>query len=123
MNYWLEHCEPPRPRPDGITWDVFISYRSLDRTWAIALYDMLKQCKYEVFLDQYVLVPGSGLATQLGTNLSRSASGVLVWSKRTADSSWVEDELNTMISRKNGSKKDSNPFYFVVAALDREEPP
>jgi hypothetical protein len=33
-NYWIEHCAPPRPRPQGIEWDLFISYRSLDRSIA-----------------------------------------------------------------------------------------
>src|SRR5688572_32952713 len=75
-NYWIEHCAPPRPRPQGLEWDVFISYRSLDRVWAVALYDMLRQCGYNVFLDQFVLVAGQGLASQLARQLARSASGV-----------------------------------------------
>lgn len=123
MNYWLEQCEPPRMRRAGIEWDVFISYRSLDRTWAIALYDMLTQCGYKVFLDQFVLVPGQGLETQLGENLERSASGVLVWSERTADSNWVKRELNAMVARQTGSENGPDPFYFVVAALDSKAPP
>ena len=40
-NYWIEHCDQPRHRPNDVKWDVFISYRSLDRVWALALYDML----------------------------------------------------------------------------------
>lgn len=123
MNYWIDHCEPPRTRPDTIDWDVFISYRSLDRVWALALYDMLVQCGYRVFLDQFVLVPGKGLASQLGKNLNRSASGVLVWSKRTADSKWVENELDAMVARRNDTADSEVPFYFVVASLDGEKPP
>lgn len=123
MNYWIEHCEPPRTRPPGIKWDVFISYRSLDRTWAIALYDMLAQCGYTVFLDQFVLVAGHGLETQLGDNLRQSASGVLVWSERTADSKWVTRELNAMIKRQTDTEDGPHPFFFVVAALDKKEPP
>jgi len=122
MNYWLEHCEPPRPRPTGVDWDVFVSYRSLDRSWAIALYDMLTQCGYKVFVDQFVLVAGQGLATQLGENLDRSNSGVLLWSERTADSKWVANELNAMIARQAESGSDPNPFYFVVAMLDLKKP-
>jgi len=119
MNYWLDHCEPPRPRPDGVEWDVFVSYRSLDRTWAIALYDMLTQCGYKVFVDQYVLVPGQGLATQLGNNLQRSNGGVLLWSKNTAGSQWVENELNQMVARQAAGADGPNPFHFVVAGLDK----
>jgi len=123
MNYWIEHCEPPRPRSENIEWDGFISYRSLDRVWAIALYDMLTQCGYKVFLDQFVLVAGQGLASQLGKNLERSASGVLIWSKNTADSRWVENELDSMAARKNNTTGTAFPFYFVVASLDGQQPP
>ncbi|MEM8557297.1 MAG: toll/interleukin-1 receptor domain-containing protein [Bacteroidota bacterium] len=123
MNYWIKHCEPPRSRSEGMRWDVFISYRSLDRIWAIALYDMLKQCGYQVFLDQFVLVTGQGLASQLGKNLDRSASGVLLWSKSTDDSNWVENEMDTMIARKNSTAGTEVPFFFVVASLDGKPPP
>jgi tetratricopeptide (TPR) repeat protein len=121
MNYWLEHCEPPRPKPDVFLWDVFVSYRSLDRVWAVGLYDMLVQCGYKVFVDQFVLVPGGGLASQLGKHLQRSSSGVLLWSKNTADSVWVENEYNLMVARKAATAQTKNPFYFVVADLDKTE--
>jgi tetratricopeptide (TPR) repeat protein len=123
MNYWIEHCEQPRPRPADVDWDVFISYRSVNRIWAVALYDMLTQCKYKIFLDQYVLVPGQGLASQLGKNLQRSASGVLIWSLNTADSEWVENEFDAMVARKNDTAKEEFPFFFVVASLDGQKPP
>ena len=83
---------------------------------------MLKQCGYDVFLDQFVLVPGQGVATQLGRHLSESASGVLVWSTHTEDSKWVENEYDTMASRKNDTSTEF-PFYFVVASLDGQKPP
>src|SRR5262245_16923894 len=102
-NYWIEYCAPPRPRPPGIEWDVFISYRSLDRVWALALYDMLRQCGYRVFLDQFVLVVGRGLSSQLAKQLTHSASGVLIWSERSADSRWIESEMDAMVARKNNS--------------------
>jgi len=123
MNYWIEHCQAPRPRPENVEWDAFISYRSLDRVWAVALYDTLTQCGYNVFMDQFVLVAGQGLATQLGKNLERSASGVLIWSKNTADSQWVENELNAMVVRRTNTAGTAFPFYFVVASLDRQQPP
>ena len=123
QNYWIEHCAPPRPRPNGIEWDVFISYRSLDRVWAVALYDMLHQCGYRVFLDQFVLVVGMGLASQLAKQLERSASGVLIWSERSADSTWVESEVDAMVARKNNSAASTFPFYYVVASLDHRAPP
>ena len=122
-NYWIEHCAPPRPRRQGLDWDVFISYRSLDRIWAVTLYDMLQQCGYSVFLDQFVLAAGRGLASQIGKQLQRSGSGVLIWSQRSSDSTWVESEMDAMVSRKNNSAGTDFPFYFVLASLDQQMPP
>jgi hypothetical protein len=122
VNYWIEHCEPPRPRPENVDWDVFISYRSLDRVWTVALYDMLTQCGYAVFMDQFALVPGQGLASQLGKNLDRSASGVLIWSQRTAASKWVEKEIDAIVAREANAAETDFPFHFVVASLDGQPP-
>jgi hypothetical protein len=122
-NSWIDFCEPPRPRPPGFDWDVFVSYRSLDRLWSIALYDMLTQCGYKVFLDQFVLVPGQGLTSQLGRNLQRSASGVLLWSERAEDSKWVEKEIDLMSTQQTNSIGADFPFNFVVASLDGRNPP
>lgn len=120
---WIDFCDPPRPRPPGIDWDVFISYRSLDRLWSIALYDMLTQCGYKVFLDQFVLVPGQGLTSQLGQNLQRSASGVLLWSERAEDSKWVQKEIDLMSTKQTNSIGSDFSFNFVVASLDGKTPP
>jgi len=66
---------PPRPRADGIDWDVFISYRSVNRPWAIALHDMLIEVRYAVFLDQFVLASGKSLIGQLGNHIDKSRHG------------------------------------------------
>lgn len=123
MTSWIDACARPRVRPDGFDWDVFLSYRSLDREWTIALYDALSQCGYRVFLDQFVLVAGKGLTSQLGQNLERSASGVLIWSTRTGDSAWVEAEIDAMSARQKNSQGSDFPFFYVVASLDGKKPP
>lgn len=122
-SYWLQHCPKPRPRPPGYDWDAFISYRSADRIWALALYDMLQQCGYKIFLDQYVLTAGSGVLSQLSANLRRSASGVIVWSERSEDSAWVEREVSAMVELKDSRANTSLPFNFVAAKLDSEPLP
>jgi len=83
---------------------------------------MLTQCGYTVFMDQFVLVAGQGLSSQLGKNLGSSASGVLIWSQKAADSKWVESEFDTMYARKNNSANEKFPFYFVMASLDGQQP-
>ena len=56
MQLWLQHAPAP-PSEESNSYDVFISYRSSDRAWAMALYDVLKFVGWEPFLDQYDLVP------------------------------------------------------------------
>lgn len=121
--YWVEHCAKPRSRPAGYEWDVFVSYRSVDRVWAAALRDMLIQAGFRVFLDQFVLVPGGGLGSQLAANLQRSASGVLLWSSAASDSNWVQNEYDTMLSLAASSRGSKFPYYFVVAQIERGTPP
>jgi Flp pilus assembly protein TadD len=123
MTTWLDLCPPPRPRPEGYEWDVFLSYRPLDRFWTIALYDSLRQCGYRVFLDQFVLVAGQGLTAQLGRNLEKSGAGVLIWSARTGDSAWVEAEIDAMKAKQKNSQRSDFPFYYVAASLDGKKPP
>lgn len=123
MTTWLDLCPPPRPRPEGIEWDVFLSYRSLDRLWTLALYDSLRQCGYRVFLDQFVLVAGQGLTAQLGRNQEKSGAGILIWSTRTGDSAWVEAEIDAMNAKQKNSQSSEFPFYYVVASLDGKKPP
>ena len=54
---WLALAPGPAPRPQGLKWDTFLSYRSTNRYWVLQLYDVLTHLGYSVFLDQYVLSP------------------------------------------------------------------
>jgi TIR domain len=121
--YWLKHCRKPRERGADLEWDVFVSYRSADRVWALALYDMLRQAGYKIFLDQFVLSAGGGLLQQLSDNLSKSASGVIVWSERAPDSEWVKREVAAMVDRHDETKNSGFPFHFVAAKLDTQALP
>ena len=84
---------------------------------------MLQQCGYKIFLDQYVPAAGAGILSQLSTNLQRSASGVIVWSNRAADSTWVEREISAMVERYDATRHTALPFHFVAAVLDSEPLP
>ena len=110
----------PLPRQAGTKkWDVFLSYRSVDRTWVLSLYDVLTELGYKVFLDQYVLKAGDLLINQLEDGLENSQAGVLIWSNATADSKWVNQEYNTL-QRKATTEPD---FIFVPVKLDGTELP
>ena len=74
LEQWLKLAPPPVPLETGRKWHVFLSYRSTERKWVLALYDILTQLKYQVFMDQFVLVAGEALASSLGENLDASQS-------------------------------------------------
>ena len=115
---WLQYAPDPPERGENI-YDVFISYRSTDRPWAMALYDALKQAGWEPFLDQYELVPGSNLEMSLTEALEASSSGVILWSSNTESSEWCKKERNAM----DVLKQRSGSFNYVFAKLDTEPLP
>lgn len=118
LQHWLQHAPAPPERGDN-SYDVFISYRSSDRAWAMALYDALKLAGWEPFLDQYDLVPGASLATSLAESLQASSSGVILWSSRTKDSKWCERERTAMANLRD----NRSSFSYVFAKLDAEPLP
>ena len=118
MQRWLSYAPPP-PERRANSYDAFISYRSSDRGWAMALYDALKLAGWDAFLDQYDLVPGTNLETSLAEALEASSSGVILWSSRTKDSAWCTNERKAMRTLKDRHKT----FNYVFAKLDAEPLP
>lgn len=94
---------------------VFLSYRSVNRGWVIALHDALVQAGHTVFLDQIVLVPGANLRQSIEEALMASLSGVLIWSSAAQDSQWVRDEFDVL---KNRMMDKHDDFFFVPVLLD-----
>jgi tetratricopeptide (TPR) repeat protein len=118
LEEWLKLAPPPSPLEAGRKWHVFLSYRSTERKWVLGLYDILTQLKYHVFMDQFVLVAGEGLASSIGENLDASQAGVLVWSVRSDDSAWCKKEYNSFEAREaNGD------FKFVAVRLQDAQLP
>jgi tetratricopeptide (TPR) repeat protein len=116
---WLRLAPKPRPLEKGERWNVFLSYRSVNRIWVLNLYDVLHQQGFEVFLDQVVLTGGDQLIRVLEEGLERSQSGVLVWSSATAESEWVRREYETLERQANERKA----FCFVPVRLDSAKLP
>jgi hypothetical protein len=114
LQKWLQYAPKPPPRGSN-TYDVFISYRSSDRSWAMSLYDVLKLAGWEAFLDQYDLISGAGLETSLAEALEVSSSGAILWSSHTKDSEWCKRERNAMCTLKDRSK---GTFNYVFCKLD-----
>ena len=100
-------------------WDLFLSYRSVNRPWVLQLYDQLRYLGYEVFMDQFVQTTAEGLEDQLRQNLGRSATGVLIWSERSEDLVYCGKELRA-ISLLEQNKEN---FRSVVIRTSEVELP
>ena len=114
LDEWMALAPKPRPLADGQNWHVFLSYRSVYRPWVLQLYDALRHLDFEVFLDQYVLVPSQPLVKSLSEGLDKSRGGIIVWSSAYADSEWCLGELEAMESRAMEDKS----FHYVIATLN-----
>lgn len=112
------------PAPRILTGDqkytVFLSYRSANRAWVIALHDALVQAGHVVFLDQVELTPGANLRQSIEEALMASQSGVLIWSNADHDSQWVRDEFDLL---KDRMTNDPDGFFFVTVLLDDSQLP
>jgi len=116
---WIKLAPPPRPLAGDDKWNVFLSYRSVNRPWVLSLYDVLRQQGHKVFIDQCELRAGDQLVTRLQDALQTSQAGVLVWSEATADSKWVNREYQVL----ERLATDKEGFQFVPVTLDNSKPP
>ena len=112
LRQWLQYAPPPNALKPGQRWNIFLSYRSVNRPWVINLYDVLRGHGHQVFLDQCAITGGDPLIEKLEDALDQSQAGVLVWSSASADSAWVRREYETM------ERKADAGFRFVPVRLD-----
>lgn len=115
---WTRLAPRANPLGDGENWNVFLSYRSVDRRWVLNLYDVLRDHGHQVFLDQCVLKGGDELIRRLEEALASSQAGVLAWSSASRDSDWVYREYQAM--ERQADRRD---FQFVPVRLDDDELP
>ncbi|MFT2010973.1 TRAFs-binding domain-containing protein [Pontibacter sp. 13R65] len=112
---WLKYAPKPRPLGKGEEWNVFLSYRSVNRTWVLSLYDILVELGYRVFIDQCELVEGETLIMRLEEALGKSQAGILIWSEAAANSKWVLKEY----ARLETKATKNEAFCFVPIKLDK----
>lgn len=111
----LKYAPKPNILQNGKEWNVFLSYRSINRPWVLHLYDTLTELGHKVFLDQYVLLTGGVLIGQLEDALEKSQAGVIIWSNEARDSEWVRKEYYTMETKATNEKN----FHFVPIRLNQ----
>jgi tetratricopeptide (TPR) repeat protein len=115
---WLKFAPKPK-EVKGNEWNIFLSYRSINRAWVLSLYDVLTELGHKVFLDQYVLKPGDILIDELQNALENSQAAVLIWSNSTKDSEWVRKEYNALETIATENKD----FRFVPVKIEQSKLP
>ncbi len=75
--------------------DIFISYSSLDRSWAAKLNQALQAKGIKTFFDDRDLEAGKPWDRQLGAALRESRHLVVLWSENAKASDWVSMEIAT----------------------------
>lgn len=116
---WLKLAPRPWNLAPSQRWHVFLSYRSVDRSWVLQLYDALRGLGYEVFLDQYALSAAAPLALTLGEALDGSASAIMIWSSKYEDSQWCKAEFTTLQTKELAGAG----FRYCIAKVDSEPLP
>lgn len=74
-------------------YDVFISYSSADRPWALKLFTDLSARNIKVFFDQNRLDVGRPWEPQLAKAVQSSQHLIVLWSNNADASQWVRREL------------------------------
>ncbi|HSO86601.1 MAG TPA: toll/interleukin-1 receptor domain-containing protein, partial [Draconibacterium sp.] len=116
---WIKYAPKPRRLTGEDEWNVFLSYRSVNRSWVLNLYDVLRELGHTVFLDQCALMVGDTLEIELKNALSTSQAGVLIWSRDSHDSEWVKKEYEVMKALASEKKG----FLFIPVRLDKTKLP
>lgn len=84
--------------------DVFISYALDDSGIANELADELALRGISVFFDRETLVAGTNFREEIAQELRSSKAVVVLLSENTKRSSWVQEELSSVIERADGPK-------------------
>lgn len=108
---WGQFAPEAPPLAEGQRWHATIAYRSPDRSWALGLYDVLRQYGYKVYLDQ----TGEG---STAAELDASQAGIAIWSARAAADASFTSEYEALEKRA-----EDDGFRLVQLRLDHADLP
>lgn len=95
-----------------MTYDIFISYSSLDKDWANKLNAELIKRNLKTFLDITRLTAGDEWEDQLKEALNNSKHMVFLWSANARNSDWVNKEAGYFSVAVTGTDKKSIPLVL-----------
>jgi nucleoside phosphorylase len=96
-------------------WDVFISYSRQDEAIASKIEEHLKNSGLRVWRDKDRIKPGDLFLKKLETGLEQTAAVVVLVSKSSMKSGWVEEEYSRAISI---SKEDRKSLRIIPVLIE-----
>jgi hypothetical protein len=104
-----------------MTWDLFISHASEDKTdVARPLANMLQAKGFKVWYDEYTLTLGDNLRRSIEQGLAQSQFGVVILSPNFFAKKWTNLELDGLFALEKPGEKRILPVWHNVTAGDVE---
>lgn len=106
------------PENDDYKYDVFISYSSADRAWALELAKEFKVKGIKTFFDQDRLEAGQKWADELKVAVRNSRHLIALWSKNANQSAWVQKELANFESAMSDRGASQGEQRLIMLRLE-----
>lgn len=110
---WIDYI--PSLTSEFEFFSTFISHSSLDRPFAVRLYDALQFRGIRRWLDEKQLLPGDDISRQLERGIHLWDKFLLCASRNSLTSWWVEDEIKTTLEKERALRKErSTPVWKLI---------
>ncbi len=113
-----EDCPPDSPRYlIKMRYDVFISHASEDKeAFVRPLAEQLDQSGLRVWYDEFTLIPGDSLSSQIDEGLNQSRYGIVVVSPSFIKKEWPKREYRGLISKLLAGENRIIPIWHGVSS-------
>ena len=96
---------------------VFLSHSSGDKTFANKLYDALTVQKVRVWYDVHKLKPGDDILDSIDKGITTFDKMILVCSKDSLNSWWVEEELERIFEKERRFRKEHGKKFKLLIPI------
>jgi hypothetical protein len=96
--------------------DAFLSHAHADKAIVDRVHAWLTKAGIQLWYDATHLSPGAKIASELGSAISQCRAAIVVLSRASVDSGWVEDEWNLSSVERN--RKSSRGFKVIPLRVE-----